>query len=164
MDTPRKSRKWIWYFAVLGVLTVIATSTLAVYNIKQQLKPEQLAAAIDLWDAQGPKNYVLEYTARKTVESVDMSDAYIVKVKDGVAYEVLDNGQPLEPRQLAYYGMHRLLQDVERFMEMDMKPGAPSTYRRGDFDGKTGALVRYVRRVMGTRQRLEINVHSLRPM
>ena len=163
METPpKKNRKWIWYFAVLAVLTIIATATLAIYNIRQQLKPEQVNVAIALWNAKGPKDYVLVYTAKKTDLSGDTDDHYVVKVKDGQAYEVLLNGLPLvEERQLAYFGMNRLLQYIERFMEIDAEPGSPKTYRRGDFDGKTGALLRYVRRVMGTRQRLEITVESL---
>src|SRR6476660_6753191 len=162
MDTPpKKNRKWIWYFAVLTVLTIIATATLAIYNIYQQLKPEKLDAAIALWKEKGPKDYVLIYTAKTKDHSADRDDHYVVKVKDGRAYEVLINGLAAEERQLAYYGMPRLLQYLERFMEIDAEPGRPKTFLRGDFNAKTGALVRYVRRVMGTRQRLEINVESL---
>lgn len=162
MDTPIKNRSWIWYFVVLAILTIIATSTLAIYNIRQQLKPETLDTAIALWNAKGPKDYVLVYTTKKTDLSGDSDDHYVVKVKDGRPYEVLINGlPPAEERQLAYYGMNRLLQYIEQFMEIDAQPGKPKTYLRGDFDGKTGALLRYVRRVMGTRQRLEITVESL---
>lgn len=162
METPpQKKRTWIWYFAVLAVLTIVATATLAIYNIRQQLKPEQLDAAIALWKEKGPKDYVLVYTAKKTELSGEMDDHYVVKVKDGQAYEVLINGLPAEERQLAYYGMTRLLQYLERFMEIDAEPGRPKAFLRGDFNARTGALVRYVRRVMGTKQRLEINVESL---
>ena len=162
METSKKNRNWLWYFLVLAVLTIIATTTLAIYNLRQQLKPEQLDAAIDLWRAKGPAEYVLVYLAKKTEQSGDMEDHYVVKVKGGKAFEVLVNGLPLaEERQLAYYGMHRLLQDIERFMELDAEPGRPKTFTRGDFNGKNGALLRYVRRVMGSRQRLEITVESL---
>jgi hypothetical protein len=161
MDAPLKTHSWIWYFSVLAILTIIATATLAIYNLRQQLKPEQLDAAIALWAAKGPKDYVLVYTAKKTEISGEMDDHYVVKVHGGQATEVLVNGAPLEDRQLAYYGMHRLLQNLERFMEIDAEPGRPKTYVRGDFDAKTGAVLRYVRRVMGSRQRVEIVVESL---
>ena len=157
----KKYRGWIWYFAILAVLTVIATATLAVYNLKQQLKPEKVEAAIAGLAANGPSDYVLVYTAKKTEKSGEMNDHYVVKVRRGKAYEVLVNGVPLEERQLAYYGMHRLLIEIERFMEIDAEPGRPKTFLRGDFDAKTGALIRFIRRVMGSSQRLEINVQSV---
>ncbi len=164
METSAKNRNWLWYFLVLAVLTIIATATLATYNIRQQLKSEQLDAAIAIWRAKGPADYVLVYNAKKTEQSGEMNDHYVVKVKGGKAYEVLVNGLPLpEERQLAYYGMHRLLQDIERFMELDAEKDRPKTYTRGVFNGKNGALAWYVRRVMGSRQRLEITVESLEP-
>ena len=48
MSTPSSAKKnlnWLWYFAVLVSLTVLATVILIAYNRSQQLTPEQLAAA-----------------------------------------------------------------------------------------------------------------------
>ncbi len=163
MPPSKKNRNWLWYFLLLAALTIAATSILATYNLRQQLRPDQVDTAIALWKAKGPKDYVLVYNAKKSEQAGDMNDHYVVKVKDGQAYEVLVNGLPLPEERHAYYGMHRLLVDIERFMELDAEPGRPKTYRRGLFDGKTGALAHYVRRVMGSRQRLEITVESLEP-
>lgn len=161
MDTPRKNLNWLWYFLTLAAMTVLAVAILVVYNLNQQLKKEHIDAAIALWKTNGHKNYVLVYTAKKTEKSNEMTDHYVVKVKDGQTYEVLVNGLPLDSRQHGDYGMGQLLRAIERFKEIDSEPGRPKTYTRGVFDGRTGALAWYVRRVMGTRQRLEITVESL---
>lgn len=161
MSTPPKNRNWLWFYLLVAALTIAATTTLAVYNIRQQLKPETVREAIALWKDKGPKDYLLKYKAQKTQESGDMTDHYVVSVRGGQAREVHVNGVPLEDRQLAYYGMHRLLQDIERFMEIDSEPGKPKVFTRGIFDGKTGALAWYVRSVMKSRQRVEITVESL---
>lgn len=154
------NRGWLWYFATLGLLASAATITLVVFNLRQQLRREEVDAAIALWKEKGPKDYILTYTAKKTEQSGEMIDRYVVKVAGGETQEVLVNGLPLEARQLPYYGMHRLLEAVDRFMTIDAEPGRPKTYTRGFFDGRTGALSWYVRRVMKSKQRVEITVES----
>ena len=160
MDAPQKKKNlgWLWYFAGLAVLTILATAILATFNLRQQLKREQLDAARKLWEQHGPADYVLSYT--KNAAGVS-TDHFMVKVRAGRAREVLLNGLPLEEERLAYYGMHRLFDDVERFLDIDDDKAAPRTYTRATFDPRNGALWWYVRRVMGTRQRLEITVVSL---
>ena len=52
--------------------------------------------------------------------------------------------------------------DIERFMKLDSEKGSPKVFVRAIFDGQNaGALRSYVRRVMGGRQRVEINVDPL---
>jgi len=162
MTPSPKNRRWLWYFLTLAVLSTVATTTLVVYNLRQQLDPRHVRDAIGLWQQSGPTAYVLVYTAKKNEQTGEMNDHYVVKVKGGEAYEVLVNGLPLEARQLPNYGMPQLLQYINRFMEIDAEPGRPKTYTRGVFDGRTGALAWYVRRVMGSRQRVEITVESMK--
>ena len=159
--TPPKKRRWLWFFIPTVVLALAATATLAIYNLKQQLKLEQLETAMKQWREVGPPNYLLVYTAKKVSNTGEMIDHYVVKVKRGKAVEVLVNGLPLEERQLEYYNMARLHDQVDRFLEIDAKPGSPKTYTRATFHPINGALLWYVRRVMGTRQRVEIIVESL---
>ena len=54
--------------------------------------------------------------------------------------------------------MTALMDDIETFLEEDTEPGRPRTYSVATFDPVDGHLVRYVRRVMGTSERIEINV------
>jgi hypothetical protein len=161
MNAPAGNRNWLWFFLTLAALTILATATLAIFNIRQQLQRETVTKAIELWRANGPKDYLLIYTGKKTQDSGDIVDHYVVEVRGGEAREVFVNGTKLDGRQLPFYGMHRLLHDIDHFMETDAEPGKPKTYTRGIFDGRTGALGWYVRRVMGSRQRLEITVELL---
>jgi hypothetical protein len=45
----KKNRRWIWFFVVVFTMAVAATAVLIAFNLRQQLKPEQLAAARRLW-------------------------------------------------------------------------------------------------------------------
>ncbi|MEI7685391.1 MAG: hypothetical protein WCL32_10210 [Planctomycetota bacterium] len=158
MTSPPKNRGWLWYFLALAVLSAMGTTILVVYNLRQQMKAEHIHDAVALWKTRGPASYVLVYNEK----AADLNDHHVVKVKDGSAYEVLVNGLPLPSSQLPNYGMHRLLAKIQASADLDAQPGNPKTYTRGLFDGRNGALGWYVRRVMGTRERIEIIVESLK--
>src|ERR1700756_5332481 len=89
-----RSRGWIWFFAVLVVLTVAATAFLWIYNVRQQLTPEELAAAHKLWEQKRPANYVLTYTKEGSV-----TGTFVVTVRQGkvksviMKQEVSENGR-----------------------------------------------------------------------
>jgi hypothetical protein len=148
-----------WYFAILAVLTLAATATLIIFNLAQQLKPEELAKARKLWDEKGPKNYEFRYTKRAGAE--DRPDHFAVVVRGGKVQSVtLNRMHKLDQDKLQYYSITALFNFIEDFMEMDRKPGAPKVYVVGRFSPVDGHLVRYVRRVMGTQQRVEILVED----
>jgi len=155
----KPNRGWIWYFAVLIFLSILATTTLIVYNLRLQLKPEQLEAAHKLWDQKGPRDYTLTYLVRKNDETT--TDRFVVTVKGGAAVQSQFNGVAEEPERLPHRGMGAMFNDVERFMENDTKAGAPRVYVRAIFDEQNGAILWYVHRVMGGTQRVEITVESL---
>src|SRR5438552_1562842 len=56
----RRSRSWLWFFAAVAVLGAAAVAINWTYNVRQQLTPEQLAAAEQLWQQHGPADYDLE--------------------------------------------------------------------------------------------------------
>jgi hypothetical protein len=165
---PRKRSNylWLWFFLIVGVLAAGAIAFLWWYNLSLQLKPEQLDAAWQLWKKRGPADYDLSYTKTGSVE-----DQISVRVRGGKVQDIRVRGQPLEeinkdeikkgrPLEELYefYGMDALFRDVERFLKIDSEPGKPRTYTRASFDADDGHLVHYVRRVMGTQERLEITV------
>jgi hypothetical protein len=171
LDKERKpNRGWLWYFVILAVLTVLATTILVVFNLGQQLKPEQLAAAQKLWEENRPADYVLTYTKKGNA-----SGTFIVTVRHGRVVSVImreevvkDNEiqvveQPLERRLYRNYDMVGLFNDIERFLELDAKKGSSRTYLRAKFDPKNGQLRWFVRSVMGTRDRVEIEVEPIQP-
>jgi hypothetical protein len=162
MPPPSRNRGWLWYFLILVVLTIAATGILVVYNLGQQLKPEELEAARKLWDEKGPANYTLVY---KTKNKDDEEVTYRVKVREKKTVEATFSSSSknlsIDKEQLGHYGMHGLFVDVERFMEIDQKKGARRIFCRAIFDPETGAIRWYVRRVMGSTERLEITVEKL---
>jgi hypothetical protein len=161
-----KNHGWIWYFVIVFVLAIVATGVTIRYNFAMQLKPEMLEKAQALWYEKGPKDYLLAYTIKvNTVSKAGSSESethFLVRVKDGKAYEAKVNGIAQASERMGYYGMQRFFQDIERFLEKDAEPGQPRTYTRAVFDPKTGALERYIRSVMSTGDRVEINVAPLK--
>ena len=160
MPPPQQSYRWVWYFVVLGVLTVSACTILVWYNLRQQLKKEDLQTARALWKQNRPPDYDLTYTKRGSA-----SGTFFVKVRNGKVVdvtldgrEVTQNDKPLDPSRYQRYDMTALMDDMETFLEEDAEPGRPRTYSVATFDPTDGHLIRYVRRVMGANERIEINV------
>src|SRR5947209_5877351 len=128
MTSPpaKKNHRWIWYFAVIFVMALVATVALIVFNLQQQLRPEQLAAARRMWKEKGPSAYTLSYTTRRNDEPDP--DHYAVKVRGGKVVEAAFNGQPESPQLFHYRGMEGLFDIIERFMRIDSEAGNPKTY------------------------------------
>jgi hypothetical protein len=170
--TTKKNHRWIWFFVVVAGLSLAAVVSLIVYNLGQQLKPEQLEAAIRLWKEKGWRSYQLTYTIKRGIPA--STDTYVVRVRGGRVVSSTVNDRPEEKRLFGARGMDALFDDIERFRELDAKPGRPRTYTRAIFDNDTGALRWYVRSVMGvadsvfgaaiTKERTEIKIESLEPL
>lgn len=160
MSTPASpNRNWIWYFVILVVLTTASITTLIVFNLGQQLKPAQLAAAADLWKQRGPRDYDMAYTKK-----VGEIETYVVEVRKGIVVSAERNGKPVEERQLRYHSMNALFSDIERFQELDAEPGRPKTFTIATFDADDGHIKHYIRRVMGSTERQEITVEAFARM
>lgn len=159
MTADKKNNNWKWFFAIVFALALFTAVSLIWWNLRLQLKPEQLEANRKLWEAHGPADYVMVYTTHRNEEAT--SDHYVVKVRQKKAYEVIVNGIPEPQERLEYQSMDALFNYIERFMELDGEKGKPRTYARAHFDESTGAIRSYVRRVMGKTERLEINVEPL---
>ena len=155
-----RSRNWIWFFAVLAFLGVLAVTILGVYNLRQQLKPEQVEAARSLWEEKGPRSYDLEYTVVKPGSAEEL---YLVQVRGRRTVKVTLNGRPLEERLYRDYGMGALLDQIDAFLEHDARPESPRTFAKALFDPGDGHLVHYVRSVRVNREHLEITVTRLDP-
>ena len=153
--SEKPNRRWIWFFAVLTGLTVAAIATLIIYNTRQQLRPPDLEAARQRWQAQGPADYNLEYSVAKQSSEREL---FTVRVRQGHVEAVALNGRPLEPAQYHYYGIPALFDFIEEFLDQDAQPGKPRTFTKALFDDNDGHVTHYVRRVMGSRERVEINL------
>jgi hypothetical protein len=161
---PQRNYGWIWYFAILAILTVTAISILIWFNLKQQLKPEQLAEAKALWKKHRPSNYDLTYTKKGSATgtfAIEVRDGKVVSVTlDGL--EITRDDRPLDPSLYPRYDMSGLLDDLDQFLRLDAEPGRPRTFTVATFDPEDGHLIHYIRRVMGTSERIEITAQLKR--
>jgi hypothetical protein len=161
MSAPRRNRGWLWFFLITFGLAAAASITLIAYNLRQQLKAEDLEHAWALWKQKAPADYDLKYTVDRTDNS---TETYEVQVRHGRTVSLSRNGQPQESRLYSQYGMDGLFGWADNFLRQDSKPDRPRVYCRAVFDPKDGHIWWYVRRVMGTNERLEINVLELLPV
>jgi hypothetical protein len=162
-DRPRRAanRNWLWFFIVVIVLAVAGIAINWSYNLRQQLTMEQLDAALALWKEKGPQHYDL--TIEKIISSAAMEgeprrETVEVKVRRGKPLAGTVDGRPIEQadRILPDYDMAGWFDFIREFLERDLAPNAPRTFRRAVFDLQTGALKHFVRRVSGTRERQEL--------
>lgn len=157
---PTKNNNWKWFFAIVAALALAASIVLVVFNLRQQLTPEQLDAARQLWIGHGPASYTLIYTEKFSSQAGSESkNHYVVKVRDRKVTEVLVNGAPKEER-LEYHDMNGLFNEVEAFQDKDSKEKR-KVFCRASFDDNTGAIRSYVRYVPNSSERQQIDVESL---
>jgi hypothetical protein len=166
---PRRTRRWIWFFVLLAVLGLCAMIIPWVYNLSQQLRPEQLADARALWTQNRPIDYDLEYVAKEDdrpgsnplagpdVESISL------RVRKGQVESALRNGKAVAPDELAQFGVDALFDLIQRNLDNDGQPGQPRSYAHARFDKKDGHPIHYVRRALGSRQRMEIIIEMASP-
>jgi hypothetical protein len=168
-DSTRRSRRWIWFFAPLAVLGLCAMIIPWIYNVWQQLRPEQLAAARVLWDRRGPKDYDLEYVIKEDdTPGRDPSagpeiESISVRVRQGRIESATRNGKSVALEEEKRYGVEALFDLIQGYLERDGQPGQSRSYAHARFDKQDGHPVHYVRRVMGSRQRMEIIIELAMP-
>lgn len=153
---PRRNLGWIFYFAFLIIASVSVTVWMIYFNLSIQLTPEQLSAAQARWKEKGPRDYKLFYTKRINDDTKPITIA--VTVRDRKVTDVRMNGKALESEK--DHSMDGLFADAERFGLEDRQPGAKKVYTIARFDDKTGAMLYFVRRVMGGNERIEIDVKT----
>jgi hypothetical protein len=162
MPPPRNNWGWIAFFVFVFVAAIAVAVTMIVVNLRMQLKPDRLEAAWKLWKDASIKNYNMVYTEKHSPD--DKITTFNVKVRGGIVTEVLMNGKPLQKNAeqtddpLIYHSMDSQFRMIQRFMDIDSKPGADKVYVTSSFDDETGRLGRYIRRVMTSGQRVEIEV------
>lgn len=155
--------RWVWFFVILAVLGLAAVVIQIRFNLAQQLKPEQLQAAHQLWQQNGPKNYRLQFTQI----SSGGKDIFVAWVRNGEVRAVVRKqdpsqpdtaGQRLQPEQYSFYGMDGLFGIIDDFLRLEVR-----TYMRATFDPQDGHVTHFVRRVSGTQERQEITDVKLEP-
>jgi hypothetical protein len=154
----RRNYGWIWFFAIVAVLTATSLTILIRYNLGQQLSTEKLAEARALWEQKGPANYDLEYTQTGSV-----SETRKVRVRNHKVVWAVRDGEPLEPRLYPFSDMNAWFGFLEDYLQEDSQPGKPRVFSVATFSADDGHILRYIRRIMGTPKRLEV-VFDLKPV
>jgi hypothetical protein len=164
MPSVHRNRRWVWFFVILAVLGAGAILINLIYNVLQQLRPQQLAAARELWNEKAPADYDLDYVVKDEdtiggTEPIHLEVERIsVQVRGGRVESATRNGTALPASEWNRYGVGPLFILIEGYLGKDGQPGEPRTYAHALFDKKDGHPIHYVRRVMGTRKRLEIRI------
>jgi hypothetical protein len=156
-----RSRKWVWFFLFLDVVPVTLLSVEIWFNLNQQLTPEKLATARARWQANGPRDYVLDYEIKHDYnpEPAPPPEKYSVRVKDGKVEAVTDAaGRPARRGDFPFGSMDDLFARVEQRLRADRESGGSRPFVTATFDRHDGHIARYVHSVMKTRERLEVSV------
>jgi hypothetical protein len=111
MTSPRRSRRWILFFAVLALLAAAAVALEIWFNLQQQLTPARLEQARARWQGKGPPSYDLQYTVARQSRA---ADRLLARVRDGALTAVEADGEPLDPDLYPFYDLPGLLAAVER--------------------------------------------------
>jgi hypothetical protein len=175
------SRRWLWFFAVLAVLGVAAMVIPIVYNLSQQLRPEQLAVARQRWREHAPTDYTLEVFVQTTREGREEREEYALEVRGGRIrtlgdrkYKELLYVDPalagllgpailaLPPEDLRRYGVEALFDQIEEALRDNAAAGGRN-YLTANFDPTDGHPQHYVNRIRGTKERVEWFVRLERP-
>ncbi len=169
MPSPPRNRRWVWFFVILAVLGTAAILINLAYNVFQQLKHEQLTAARALWEENAPADYDLEYIVKDEeatggTEPLRLAvETFSVHVRGGKVQSVLRNGEEVPADERGSYGVGPLFELIQAHLEKDGQPGQPRTFTHALFDKADGHPIHYVRRVMGTRRRIEIIIQLTDP-
>jgi hypothetical protein len=146
-----------WFFLALVLLGAGAIVIPIVYNLRQQLTPEQLEAAKARWEAHGPASYNLTYMER--VDSEEIGDRYEVKVRKGQVVELKVNKEPQKLPGARHLAMTipQMFEQIQHHLSEE-EGGKRRNFVTAHFDVQLGYPVRYVRRVHDSHSRLEWKV------
>ena len=153
------SRRWVWYFIVLALMSATAIILPIVYNSSIQLRPAELASAHKRWIANGPRDYDLQYQEKITENGESSDSEWYVKVRGGKVTEVTCDGEKLSAVDYANLTVDGQLAAIEKGMQLDLAEGVRRNFAKATFDPIDGHPTQYTRRVRGSGDRLEWNVN-----
>jgi hypothetical protein len=158
----RHSKRWVWFFVIVGVMAAAGVAAEVWVNLSQQLTPEKLTAARQLWRDRGPRDYTLEYAVKREYNPDPAGrapDRYTVRVKGGKVESVTDaGGRSLKPGEYEFGSMDALFDAIDEQLKADIAAGGKRPFLRADFDPADGHVTYYRRSVTTTRELLEVVV------
>lgn len=152
-----RPKSYVWFFLVLACMGAAGVLAPIIYNLSQLLTPEKIAEARQRWEVKGITNYDLRYLDRTDKDEV--GDVYEIKVRDGEVIELRVNDKmkavaALTPEQRHALTVPGMFDQMLAYLK-DEEGGKRRNFATAYFDPKLGFPARYVRRVRGTKIRLE---------
>jgi hypothetical protein len=175
-NKPSSGRwRWVSFFVLLTVLAAVGVTLPIVYNLNQQLTPEQLRQAQQRWQANGPKDYDLTYAI--TYDRERLAERHVVLVRGGEVVfescegEVVQMAPALSaavgfPLGGAAEGAGRDVPSIFKHVETLLSEANTAQRRNfivAVFDPREGYPRRFIRRVRGTKTREEWDVRLWPP-
>jgi hypothetical protein len=177
MTVATRPRTWRWvvFFAVLASLAGLGIVLPIVYNLGQQLRPEQLEAARRLWDEHGPADYDLTFAV--TYDRERLAERHIVRVRGGQVVFASCEGElvQLGPALAAAVGLPigglgrgtglgvpGIFDHIEALLRQQSTEGRRN-FLVAVFDPHEGYPRRFIYRLRGTRTREEWDVRLWKP-
>jgi hypothetical protein len=169
-SSPRRAWRWLVFFGVLFALVLAAVTLPIVYNLGQQLRPDQLDAARQRWQANGPADYDLTFAI--TYDRERLAERHIVLVRGGKPVFASCEGEVelMAPALAAAVGLPagglgqgRALDIPGIFDHIESLLASESTASRRNFqvavfDPREGYPRRFIWRIRGTSTREEWDV------
>jgi hypothetical protein len=166
-----RARRWVAFFLALAVLGALAIALPIVYNLGQQLRPEQLDEARRRWSENGPASYDLEVAVGFGRDP--QPQRYTVLVRDGRAVFAAGEGsvQALDGAVSALAGVaargalggeqpvtvEALFSHIAEVLDQNAR-SRRRNFTLAVFDPRDGHPRRFIHRVRGTGEREEWNL------
>jgi hypothetical protein len=158
-------RGWMIFFGLLLLMTVAGISLEIWFNEQQRLRPPQLDHARELWETNRPAEYQFSY---KIVDQEKDPVSYTVRVRRNGSFRLDSSKDTGEEKLVAgdvpYLSMEDLFEKIDAQLADDNQPGKPRVFAKGDFDRRDGHVLRYIRSVRASHERIEVNVTDLQPI
>lgn len=169
-SAPRQRWRYLAFFGLLACLAVAGVTLPIVYNLGQQLKPEQLEQARARWRDNGPADYDLTYSV--AYDRSRLAERHLVLVRGGKVAFASCEGEvvSLSPALSAMVGLPlggtgegrardvpALFAHIEAMLKEEEAAGRRN-FLVAVFDPREGYPRRFIRRVRGTKTREEWDV------
>jgi hypothetical protein len=158
-------RGWMVFFGLLLFMTIAGICLQIWFNEQQRLRSGQIDSAWERWKANRPAKYEFVYTV---VDYDKDLVEYTVRVRPDGSFRVMSSGddreEKLQAGDVPYLSMDELFSKMSDQLAENQQPGKPSVFAKADFDRQDGHVVRYIRSVRSTRERLEVIVKDLQSL
>ncbi|MFO0969410.1 MAG: hypothetical protein U0793_27960 [Gemmataceae bacterium] len=172
VSSSSSRRRWKWYFLIVFLLSLLATGSLIVFNRSIQLTADQLAKERQRWETTRPVRYHFTYLRVENDEKagklykvavvggkVVKAEVFDVQTRDRQGIEPPGAGTELSTAAAQGHSMDAVFDELGALLSLDARLGR-RVFVRARFHPDHGAILEFVHRIMGTRERVQLSVLS----